>query len=855
MSESESHDGDAPAGQENAPAPHGAEQPESVAGDAPPAPGQSAGDGAPATNAARSRRNAWLAAAVLCVAAGSVVSLIEAKSVAHSDTAKAARTFTRTAAGIDSTISDGIQHQDDLAIAGSTYLAGNPQSSRDEFTRWAHWARTLRRYPELESLAVLSLVRPSDQQAFVARRSDAARTTAAGTTAAATGAAAPLAVTPASKHDYHCLALVELTRTQAYALPAGFDFCATTHALLLARETGQSGYAAIASAGGGALSVLAPVYRGNVTPVSAQGRAAAFAGWLREVLLPEVLVREALTSHPGYALRLRYGHRSANILFSGGAAPANGQSLRSDLHEGWSVRIAGPALSSGVLADNSAVTVLLSGILLSVLLAMLVLMMGAGSAAAGEAPPATAAVAPPPPQPELPPVRTSATPHVPAPELYDPLTGLPNRALTLDRAGRMVARASRQSGMLAGALIVDIDWFKDVNEKLGESAGDKLLSIVAERLESVVRGQDTVGRMGSDEFVVLVESAARGVRLDNLARRMIESLHKPVGLEEFGPSFFLTASIGVAFGRYESAEDLLHDSQLALLAAKSAGKDRYTLFNANMRAVIEGRSVLEAELNAALLDGQFSLLYEPIYDLAAKKVVGVEALLRWQHPKQGVLEPDAFLALAEETGLIVPIGRWALEEACARAAAWDVGGNQLGVAVGVSANQLNRDGILTDVRRALQQSGVDPSLLTLQVSETAVMGDVGAASERLRQLREMGVKIAIDDFGSSGYAYHSDLRTLPLDCLKVDKSSLAAAEDEDYRSWLLEAILIVGRELSLTVVAKGIETYEQVSTLREMGCSMAQGTFMGPPAPAEAVEGLLTSRLAGPRLWSDAPHR
>ena len=286
---------------------------------------------------------------------------------------------------------------------------------------------------------------------------------------------------------------------------------------------------------------------------------------------------------------------------------------------------------------------------------------------------------------------------------------------------------------------------------------------------------------------------------------MIEALHKPVELDGFGPSFFLTASIGVAFGRYETPEDLLRDAQLALHAAKAAGKDRYTLFNANMRSVIEGRGVLEVELNAALQEKQFFLLYQPIYDLRSRKVVGLEALIRWRHPTQGVLAPADFMPLAEETGLIVPIGRWVLEEACSRAAAWNVAGHRVGVSVNVSANQLNRDGFATDVRRALQQSGIDPSLLTLEIAETTVMRDVAAAAERLREVKQLGVRIAIDDFGS-GYAYRSDLQRMPLDFLKVDRSSLAASDDEDYRSWLLEAILIFGRDLSLTVIAKGIET-------------------------------------------------
>jgi diguanylate cyclase (GGDEF)-like protein len=403
--------------------------------------------------------------------------------------------------------------------------------------------------------------------------------------------------------------------------------------------------------------------------------------------------------------------------------------------------------------------------------------------------------------------------------------------------------------MLAGALFVDIDQLSEVNEMLGLTAGNQLLKIVGERLLDVVRAGDTVGRLDGDEFVVLVESAARGVRLDSLAQRMIEALHKPIELDAFGPSFVLTASIGVAFGRYATPDDLLRDAHVALVSAKTAGKDRYTLFNANMRTVIEGRAVLEAELSTALAENQFFLLYQPIYDLRTRKVAGLEALIRWQHPTQGVLAPDAFIPLAEETGLIVPIGRFMLEEACARAAAWEVaggitgGGRPVGVSVKVSPHQLNRDGFATDVQRALQQSGIEPSLLTLEIPETAIMRDLTAAAEHLRLVKRLGVSIAIDDFGGSGYAHQSDLRQLPLDSMRVDRSSLASSEDEDYRSWLLEAILLVGRELSLTVVATGIETHEQMATLQAIGCTMAQGALMGSPAPVDAVASLLAVEL------------
>jgi len=265
-----------------------------------------------------------------------------------------------------------------------------------------------------------------------------------------------------------------------------------------------------------------------------------------------------------------------------------------------------------------------------------------------------------------------------------------------------------------------------------------------------------------------------------------------------------------------------------------------------MRSVIESRGVLEDELNSALQDRQLFLLYQPVYDLDTRRVVGLEALIRWMHPKRGILPPADFIPLAEETGLIVPIGRWALEEACVRAAAWHVAGHRLGISVKVSASQLDRDGFATDVRRALQQSGIEPTLLTLEVAETAVIRDLAIAAERLQEIKRLGVRVAIDDFGGSGYARHSDLRRLPLDFLKVDRGSLAASEDEDYRNWLLEAILIVGRELSLTVIATGIDNYEQLSSLQGMGCKMAQGSFAGDPLPLEAVAAVFDAELPAP---------
>jgi len=774
MSDDESHQTDSDPQSESVPEP--VTEPGSVA-----EPGQAAVAGGAADRGHRGR-GAWTAVAVFCVLAGSVASVLGARAVAHNDSAKTEASFHQGSAAIASTLKLAIQRQEELTVAASTYFAANPKASSAEFARWVTWARTRRRYPELDALGLL----PAPPKP-------------------AKASATPVKASPAPVH--------------------------VSPALLLSRNTGLSTYHPISAGHRQALAIVTPVYRGNVTPHTVFGRTAASVGWLREVLVPGAVLGQVLVGHPGYALALTHLNGTSNLVFSSGAPRSGAQNTTLDLHDGWTVTSFGPAPAASVLADGDALAVLIGGILVSVLLGLVVDILGAAARPPSPAPVEEEAEAE---------VQRS---ELPGKYLYEPVTGLPNRELTLDRAERMVARAGRDSGMLAGALFVDIDQLSEVNEMLGLTAGNQLLKIVGERLEDVVRTGDTVGRLDGDEFVVLVESAARGVRLDSLAQRMIEALHKPIELDAFGPSFVLTASIGVAFGRYATPEDLLRDAHVALVSAKTAGKDRYTLFNANMRTVIEGRAVLEAELSTALAENQFFLLYQPIYDLRTRKVAGLEALIRWQHPTQGVLAPDAFIPLAEETGLIVPIGRFMLESACARVAAWNVAGHPVGVSVKVSAHQLNRDGFLTDVQRALQQSGIEPSLLTLEIAETAIMRDLAAAAERLRLVKRLGVSIAIDDFGGSGYAHQADLRQLPLDSLRVDRSSLASSEDEDYRSWLLEAILLVGRELSLTVVATGIETHEQMATLQTIGCTMAQGALMGSPAPADAVASLFNVEL------------
>jgi diguanylate cyclase (GGDEF)-like protein len=495
-----------------------------------------------------------------------------------------------------------------------------------------------------------------------------------------------------------------------------------------------------------------------------------------------------------------------------------------DLHNGWTVRTFGAAIAAGAFDDAPALTLFVGGLLISLLLGLLVFVLGTGRTRAMS-------------------LVREKTRELSHQALHDTLTGLPNRALVLDRAEQMLARATRQLNVEGGALFIDVDGFKRVNDNLGHAAGDQLLKVVGERLQSVVREQDTVGRLGGDEFVVLVESDRRQRSLEVLAERLLEVLRRPVELGDPGKSMSFTASIGVALGGYMTPDELLRDADLALYAAKAAGKDRYVLFDGSMNAAIDERREAEVDLSAAVWGEQLFLIYQPIFDLSTQEILGAEALVRWRHPERGVVAPNEFIPLAEETGLIVAIGRWVLDEACRQAAAWRAEGLEIPIAVNVSAIQLSREGFASDVREALQSSGIEPSSLTLEVTETTVMRDVAVACERLEEIRALGVRIAIDDFGT-GYASLSQLQRMPADVLKVDRSFVAALSEGGQSRELLEAIMGVAHALSLAVIAEGIETPSQMTTLQEVGCQMAQGFLLARPDSPEALEALFGPRAA-----------
>jgi diguanylate cyclase (GGDEF)-like protein len=748
------------------------------------------------------------------MSAGTLGAVLGARSTAGGDTEKARLAHHLTTAEIASTLTLAIQHEEDLVVTASAFVAREGGATPAGFDRWAESVRALERYPELQNIGLVYRVPASGLAAFE-RRITADPVRPLGISSRAPKAT--FQVLPPGPRPYYCFAVAGLARSLASYLPAGVDYCALAKTLAPARDTGLTSYAPFVNGAVATLGVETPVYSGGHVPATVAERRRSFVGWLGELLVPGVVLQRALQGHPSTALTFTYGNGSNGVVFKSGVAPAHGESARVDLHNGWSLQSIGPAPTHGVFADGRALTVLIGGILLSGLLGLLVLALGTGRTRA------LSLVA----------EKTRELSHL---ALHDALTGLPNRALVLDRAEQMLARVERQPGSVAGALFIDIDGFKRVNDKLGHAAGDHLLKVVGERLQSVVREQDTVGRLGGDEFVVLVESSTPDGPLD-LPERIIEILRRPIDLEGRGSTMSFTASVGIAVGQYATPDALLRDADLALYAAKAAGKDRYALFDATMSTIAEGRLELEGQLGAALREHQFFLHYQPIFELPGRSVVGVEALIRWRHPDRGVVPPDEFIPASEESGLIVPIGRWVLGEACRQAAIWHALGEQIRIFVNVSAQQLSRDGFADDVRHALEISGIEPSLLVLEITETTLMRDVAAAGTRLSEIKELGVSVAIDDFGT-GYASLSHLQQMPVDVLKIDRSFVAALNGEGQGRELLEAVLGVGQALSLTVIAEGVETQGQMQALLEMGCERVQGFLMGRPCAAEVVEDL-----------------
>ena len=419
--------------------------------------------------------------------------------------------------------------------------------------------------------------------------------------------------------------------------------------------------------------------------------------------------------------------------------------------------------------------------------------------------------------------------------LHDPLTGLPNRTLLSERLDHALHAAERY-GEAVAVLFVDIDGFKAVNDGMGHDAGDRVLEMLAGRIKQVIRPSDTVGRMGGDEFVIVCERLTRGEeQAVAVAERVIEALRQPCLVD--GREVFVSASVGIAVGsNLGDADGVLSNADSAMYAAKKRGGSRYTVYEGAIGVVTARRAALSQDLRRALERGELHVHYQPITSIGSTTVVSMEALARWDHATLGAIPPEEFIPLAEQTGLIRTIDDWVLGQACRQAARWRDAGWDIGVSVNVSVRDIDADNLETAVRSVLEETGLPPNVLTLEITESRLIGDVDAVVRALAGLSDWGVRVAIDDFGV-GYSSLSYLQGLPINAVKVDRSFIRGLESPSQTSAVVAAIVGLAHTLGLSVVAEGVENEQELAEVQRLGCDEVQGFLLAPPRPPDEVRG------------------
>jgi diguanylate cyclase (GGDEF)-like protein len=639
-----------------------------------------------------------------------------------------------------------------------------------------------------------------------------------------------LQVIPPGPRSVYCLTRAIVGSAAATSLYPGLvDYCAPSatgsspYPVLVqtATDTGSFIVTPLPSSGSRALvAIAAAVYRRG-SPIAAPAeRRAALTGFIGTTFDSVATIDSVLAGRRSLTLALYHRNIDGPLQLIGragastmGASP--GYHSRRELGEGWLLVTTGTA-NAFASPDARGLVALALGLLLTILMFFLHRVLASSRQRAWS----------------LVGKRTGELEYL---ALHDPLTDLPNRILVLDRAEQLLARARRQDAPVT-ALFVDIDGFKQINDRFGREVGDELLQHVGARLNGVLRDSDTVGRFGGDEFVMLVDSVGLDATPELVAERILDVLRQPIGLSHGSRrELSLTASIGIATGRPACAEDLMADAGLALRKAKAVGRNGYVKFESAMQTAAQDRIHLEADLGEALVGEELFLVYQPMVDLLSERIVGVEALLRWRHPTSGVIAPAAFIQIAEENGLIVPIGRWVLEQACGQSARWERRGHRLNLSVNLSARQLERPELVAEVRGALDRSGIDPGTLTLEITETALMRDPDDTAGVLAELKTLGVRIAVDDFGT-GYSSLAYLRQFPVDSLKIDRTFITGLALSSEAHALTHTLIQLGAALGLETVAEGVEHHSQVRELQREGCDLAQGFLFARPLSPDALE-------------------
>ncbi len=747
------------------------------------------------------------------------------------------RAFERTASDVTTTLGAMLRRDADFVTTLRAIMSMQPQMSASSFDRWFAELNGHERQVGGLGTAIIARVPARELSSFLVRRDadPAFRALIGGRPERVRAGGGPACLLAAGVSEPGGLgAAVAHTLQGDWCEPSSPIGISQAVAMRAQANTGEMLVLPVTAQGVETLFFQSAFYRSDAPLRNAAQRRRELAGWISSSFDIPAVVRASMNGHKGLSLALYHANPGQPVelidrvgVVTHTDAPHYRASFQ--INGPWALVVSQSAIAGGLSPELQALLVMLVGIAVSGLLFVLVLVLarsrehalGMVQAKTGE-------------------LRHQA--------LHDALTGLPNRLLALDRAGQMLARAARAQRPMA-ALYVDLDGFKHVNDTFGHAAGDELLCAVAARLKTVLRKGDTAARLGGDEFVVLLEAGDLDAGPELVAERLLRVLRRPYEARRAqGRRLSLTASIGIALALDGTADELLHAADLALYRAKAGGRDQCVVFSSEMETASRDRLTLEMDLVDALeRERQLFLEYQPIVDLHTERIIGVEALIRWRHPTRGVLSPGEFIPLAEETGQIAAIGRWALREATRQAARWARDGHELGVAVNVSARQLDADGLAGDVRRALDESGLRPGALTLEITETALMRDARAAVQQLRSLKRLGVRIAIDDFGT-GYSSLAYLRQFPADSLKIDRSFVAGVASNCDSVALIETLVQLGSSLGIKTLAEGIEDTAQLRALQRAGCDLGQGFLFSRPVGAETITGLLCEEHGRPQV-------
>jgi diguanylate cyclase (GGDEF)-like protein len=654
-----------------------------------------------------------------------------------------------------------------------------------------------------------------------------------------------LEVITSGRHTSYCLTTAIVGSGAAASLyPGLLDYCAPAgpgmdgspypQLVRTATDTGSLIVTPLPATGSHLLVAIGTaVYRRGWSIAPTAARRAALTGFIGTTFDSATMIGAVLTRRPTVTLALYHRNVGAPLELIGRAGanpkgPSPGYSSRRDLGEGWLLETTGTA-AAFASPNLRGMVALCLGLLVTVLVFVLYRVLSGSRRRVGE--------------------RTDELEYR---ALHDPLTDLPNRILALDRAEQILRRA-RRLDVPVTALFVDIDGFKQINDRHGRRAGDEVLRQVGARLKAALRENDTVGRLSGDEFVMLIDSVGLYTAPELVAERILDVLRQPIHLaaDEREP-ISITASVGVATGRPGSAEDLMQDADLALCKAKAIGKNGYVKFESAMQTAAQDRIHLEMDLANALELRQLFVVYQPMLDLESEEVVGVEALLRWRHPVSGVVPPDVFIPIAEDSGAIVAIGRWVLQQACMQGARWHRNGYPLNMSVNASAHQLERGEFVEEVRAALHDSGLRAASLTIEITETVLMRKPDQTAQLLADLKALGVRIAVDDFGT-GYSSLAYLRQFPVDSLKIDRTFITSLELSSEAHALTHTLIQLGKALGLQTLAEGVEQHSQVRELQREGCDLAQGFLFARPLAPDVVESFLRDSHGLADTFADQP--